>query len=62
MPKLYDEPLRIIQVRIFESDYQKLKNFYAQDEGINGVIRTIVHKYIQDMENAIQRALEMVED
>ncbi len=46
MPKISDEKLVAIQVRLFESDLQYLRALYGSQFGVNRALRTIVRSFI----------------
>jgi hypothetical protein len=50
MPKITEEPLTAIQVRLFEADLAALKRLYGQDVGVNAAIRTIVRVFLRQVD------------
>ena len=61
MPKISEKPLRIIQIRIFEEDYQRLRKIYGQGIGINRACRTILHTFLTQTEAKINEAIDKME-
>ena len=50
MPKLEEEPLTSIQVRLFTSDLAMLRKLYSQSPGVNKAIRTILRTFLRQAE------------
>ena len=50
MPKLEEEPLTSIQVRLFTSDLAALRKLYSQSPGVNKAIRTILRTFLRQAE------------
>lgn len=46
MPKITDEPLEAIQLRLFKSDLDKLREMYSGSFGVNKALRTIVRSFL----------------
>ena len=46
MPKITEEPLVRIQLRLFESDLAELRQIYSQTIGVNDAIRTIIRSFL----------------
>lgn len=46
MPKITDEELEAIQVRLFKNDLDYLRSLYRGSLGVNKAIRQIVRGYI----------------
>lgn len=63
MPKITDEPLRVIQVRIFEKDYQRLQQMYGNDPSfsMNKAVRTMIHTMLNQLEDKINQAIDASE-
>jgi hypothetical protein len=47
MPKITDEPLEAIQVRLFKSDLDYLRRQHRGDVGVNAVVRQMVRECIR---------------
>ena len=72
MPKILDEELVTIQLRLFKSDHEALKRLHGQDFGINRPIRAIIRSYVrhvragadamidQEEASAAKRAMESI--
>ena len=45
-----ERPLKVITIRIFESDLEKLQMYYAQ-VGYNVAIRRLISRHIQKLES-----------
>jgi len=50
MPKVAEEPLVSIHLRLFESDLATLRRLYAQTPGVNMAIRSIVRSFLRQVE------------
>ncbi len=50
MPKIAEEPLTAIQLRLFEADLVALRRLYGQDVGVNAAIRTIVRVFLRQVD------------
>ena len=50
MPKVAEEPLVSIHLRLFESDLATLRKLYAQAPGVNMAIRSIVRSFLRQVE------------
>lgn len=49
MPKITDEDLEAIQVRLFKADLDYLRSIYRGSFGVNKAIRTIVRRDVRLM-------------
>lgn len=49
MPKLAEEPLVSIHLRLFESDLAALRRLYSQTPGVNMAIRIIVRSFLRQV-------------
>lgn len=60
MPKITDQPLKVIQVRIFERDYQRLQEMFSSDPtfSMNKAVRTMIHTMLNQMEARINSAID----
>lgn len=54
MPKLSDEPLLRMQVRIYKRDHQRLVNLFGENIGLNEGIRKIIRLFLDQAESKIQ--------
>ena len=59
MPKISDERLKPIQLKLFESDWEYLTEMYGEQGGINKVIRTLIRSFVKKNKNL---ALEMIDE
>ena len=52
MPKITDRKLKLIQVRVFEDDYDLMQKYfcYPGGKGMNAAIRTMVSTTMKQME------------
>jgi len=50
MPKITDEPLVAIQLRIYKTDLEKLRRQYGSEFGVNKTIRAIIRTFIKQVE------------
>ena len=50
MPKITEEELEAVQVRLFKSDLVKLRRMFAKEFGVNKAIRAIVRTYLRQAE------------
>lgn len=46
MPKITDEELEVIQVRLFKADLTYLRDLYKGSFGVNKAIRNIVRTFV----------------
>lgn len=49
MPKITDEDLEAIQVRLFKADLDYLRSMYRGSLGVNKAIRTIIRRDVRLM-------------
>lgn len=61
MPKITDKPLEAIQVRLFKEDLDILRQLYAGQFGVNRVIRTIVHTFVNQTQAKANQAIDELE-
>jgi hypothetical protein len=61
MPKITDEPLDTIQLRLFKSDHDTLRRMFAGHVGVNKAIRTIVRTYLRQAEAKANAAIDAEE-
>lgn len=59
MPKITDEELQPIQVRLFKKDLDVLRRNYAGQFGVNRAIRTIIRSFVAQTE---AKANAMIDD
>lgn len=59
MPKITDEDLEAIQVRLFQSDLNYLRSLYKGSFGVNKAIRNIVRVFVN---NTKASAAEYIDD
>lgn len=50
MPKLAEEPLVSIHLRLFASDLATLRRLYSQTPGVTMAIRTIIRSFLRQVE------------
>jgi hypothetical protein len=57
-----ERSLRKIHLRIYEEDYQAIKNELITDEaGINKLLRTVIHSFVTNARDDIRRAIDRAE-
>lgn len=61
MPKITDEPLEAIQLRLFKNDLDTLREYYGTTVGYNEAIRTIVRTYVRNLRAKADKAIDDVE-
>lgn len=61
MPKITDEPLEVIQVRLFKRDLNKLRSMYKGDIGVNRAIRTMVRSIVKQIDAKADAAIDDLE-
>lgn len=69
MPKISEEPLVAIQLRLFAADLETLRRLYGQSTGVNKAVRTIVRTFLRQadakaaaMIDANEAAERLIED
>lgn len=64
MPKITEEPLKLIQVRIFERDYERLNEMFGGDPSftITAAVRTIIRTMLNQLEDKVNTAIDKGED
>lgn len=60
MPKITDEPLRVIQVRIFDRDYHRLQEMFGGDPSfsMNKAVRTMVRTMLNQLEAKVNAEID----
>ena len=58
MPKITDEELETIQVRLCKKDLDVLRTLYRDNVGVNLVIRTIVRSFVRQTEAKATAAID----
>lgn len=61
MPKISDEPLEAIQLRLFKSDLTFLRTMHRGNIGVNYAIRTILRSYIMQTKAAADKKIDEME-
>ena len=61
MPKIMEEPVTPIEVRLFTSDLNKLRQLFAGNVGVNKAIRTIVRTYMRQVEAKAATEIDQAE-
>lgn len=61
VPKITDEPLEAIQVRLFQKDLNALRKLYRGSFGVNKAVRTIVHAFVTQTEARANAAIDELE-
>ena len=61
MPKISDEPMEAIQVRLFKKDLDKLRTLFSGHFGVNKAIRTIIRTYVTQADAAANAAIDEAE-
>ena len=62
MPKISEEPLQLLQVRIFKSDDSRLDALCGPKLNKNRLIRTIIRTYLNNTEAAINKRIDEMEE
>ena len=62
MPKITDEELVAIQLRLFKKDLDKLRKLYGGQFGVNKAIRTIVRSFITQAEEKANKIIDTAEE
>jgi len=50
MPKLEEEPLVLLQLRLYESDVKAIKSLYGSTLGMNKAVRVIVRTFLRQVD------------
>lgn len=61
MPKITDEKLARICVRLYDKDYQEIKKFATADRPANALIRDIIHQYVLHAGAALRAKIDALE-
>jgi hypothetical protein len=61
MPKITEEELVPIQVRLFKADHNKLTALYSRDVGVNAAIRTIIRSYLRQVDAKAAAEIDKLE-
>ena len=61
MPKISDEPLEAIQLRLFKKDLDHLRRFYGSNVGVNKVIRNLVRSLVIHNESHANSLIDLSE-
>jgi len=64
MPRISEKPLRVIQIRIFEEDYQRLRALFPPGDstvGMNAALRTVIHSFLTQTEAKMRQVIDEVE-
>ena len=61
MPKIADEPLEAIQLRLFKSDLEVLRKHYAGQFGVNRAVRSIVRAFITQTKAKANNVIDKTE-
>lgn len=61
MPKIGDEPLEAIQVRLFKKDLDALRRLYKGSFGVNRAIRTVIHSFVTQTEARANQEIDKME-
>jgi hypothetical protein len=61
MPKISDEPLEFVKVRLFQRDLIQLKRTYGATIGINKAIRTIIRSHVIALNAEVIRQIDVIE-
>lgn len=61
MPKITDEDLEAIQVRLFKADLDYLRSLYKGSFGVNRAIRNIIRVYINQTKAAAADNIDALE-
>lgn len=58
MPKISDEPIEAIQLRLFKSDLDYLRQMFRGHVGVNKAIRTIIRSYVVQTRASADAAID----
>lgn len=58
MPKLIEEPIVKINLRIFARDYEAIKRMASREVTANELIRSAIHSFVINTEDAIRRRID----
>ena len=61
MPKVTDEELEILSLRLFKSDVDYLRRIYSGQFSVNKAIRNIVRTFVRHAEANANKAIDKVE-
>lgn len=61
MPKITDEELTLIPVRLFTKDLAVLRRLYKGQFGVNRAIRTIIRSFVAQSEAKANQAIDASE-
>lgn len=61
MPKITDEKLEAIQVRLFQTDLDYLRSIYKGSIGVNKAIRGIVRAFVNHTKATSAEAIDTIE-
>jgi hypothetical protein len=61
MPKISDEPLLRMQVRIFKRDKNRLDNLFKDNIGLNEGIRKIIRLFLNQSEEKIRQIIDSID-
>ena len=61
MPKIADEPLEAIQLRLFKRDLDFLRTLFKDSVGVNKVIRTLVRSYVTQAQARANAAIDKID-
>lgn len=61
MPKITDKPLRRVIIRVFDEDYQKAKELFGPNIGLNKAWRTAIHAFMTQTEAKIRAKVDEME-
>lgn len=62
MPKISDQPLELLYVRLFKSDLDELRKLYRGNLGVNKAVRTIVHIFVSRSKAAADKVIDNIDD
>jgi len=58
MPKITEEELTALQIRLFTSDLQYLRTLYGKEFGVNKAVRTIVRAFVNQTKAAVAKQID----
>jgi hypothetical protein len=61
MPKIIDEPLTSLQLRLYTKDLAKLRVLFSSNVGVNQAVRVIVRTYLRQAEAKAAKAIDAIE-
>jgi len=61
MPKITDEALEALQIRLFKKDLDALRRLFGKSIGVNQAVRTIVRTFVNQAEAKANVMIDEIE-